>query len=715
MSTACPKSATEKLLAEFPPVSYDDWRTLVEAELKGAPFDKKMFSTTHEGITLKPIYCRSDTANLPHLNSLPGFAPFVRGASASGHVKEAWKISQEIAIASPMEFNHAARTSISGGLNALNMVLDRATRNGQDPDGAPAEDVGCGGLSLATLSDLDCALAGVDLETTPIFIRTGASALPVAALLLALVRSRKQAAVNLRGCIETDPLGVLAHEGRLPQSLGHAYAEMTVLTSWAVRNAPHLQTICVHSRPWHESGGSAVQELAYTVATGIEYLRQLHQRGVEVSVAAPRLRFAVTVGTNFFMEIAKLRALRMLWSRAVAVGGGGEAAQKLSLHVRSSQWNKSVVDPYNNLLRTTVESLAGVLGGCDSMQVGAYDEVARQPNDFSLRIARNTQLVLQKECHLNHVIDPAGGSWFIEHLTHELATRAWALFQEVEARGGMETALRAGGPQKAVDETAAKKRKAVGARRDSIVGVNQYANPKEPPLEGSVTEPKAFHQDRVRQLSAQRASRDAASTREVCARLAEWSEPRDDAFFDACAVAAGAGATLGEIISAIRNEDAPGEPIQPVCIARAAVGFEQLRAAMYRRPQGPAKVFLCNMGPLKEHKARADFARGFFSAGGYDVIAPAGFPTPAEAAAALRDSQAEVAVICATDENYPALVPALTAAIRANQPGTLIVLAGYPADQIAAHQKAGVEEFIHLRADAHEVLARIHAKLGISK
>lgn len=702
-----------KLLAEFPPVSYDDWRKLVEAELKGAPFDKKMLTATYEGITLKPIYRREDVANLPHVNSLPGFAPFVRGASASGYVKESWDVSQEIAVASPTEFNHAARNSISRGLNALNMVLDRATRNGHDPDWAPAEDVGCAGLSIATLGDLDRALDGVDLEKTSLFVRSGASALPFAAVLIALAKKRKKSLAHLRGCIEMDPLGVLTHEGKLPQSLSSAYGEMAALTRSAAASAPLLQTICVHSRAWHESGGSAVEELAYALATGVEYLRQLAQLGLDVNIVAPRIRFAVTVGTNFFLEIGKLRALRMLWSRAVAAAGGNEAAQKISLHVRTSQWNKTVVDPYNNLLRATVESFAGVLGGCDSLQVGAFDEVVRLPDDFSLRIARNTQLVLQKECELNHVVDPAGGSWFIENATAELATRAWALFQEVEKLGGMEVALRAGVPQKAVAATAAKKIKAVTSRRDSIVGVNQYANPKERPLEVTASDTKAFHKRRAQQVASHRTSLDDADNQIVLDRLAEIVGPKGDDFFDACVEAVSAGATLGEITRAIRIKDSPCEPITPVCITRVATPVEGLRAAMNRRASGPARVFLCNMGSLKEHKARADFSRGFFSVGGYEVISPAGFKTPEDAVTALLKSHADIAVICSTDENYPALVPALTEEIRAQKPGAIIVLAGYPPEQIEAHKKSGVDEFIHIRADVVEVLSRINERLGI--
>ncbi|HTL16119.1 MAG TPA: acyl-CoA mutase large subunit family protein, partial [Patescibacteria group bacterium] len=408
MSSQGPQPGARALLGEFAPVSYADWRTLVQAELKDAPFDKKMFTTTPEGIKLLPIYRRQDIAGLPHVNSLPGFAPFVRGARVSGYLPQSWSISQEIAFANVREFNHAARNSIGRGLTALNMVLDQATRDGHDPDWALPEQVGFGGLSIATLDDLDRALDGIDLETTSLFIRSGASAMPFAALLVALARRRKKPTTALKGCIEMDPLGVLAHQGKLPQSIDGAYREMVALTRWAADHAPQLQSICVHSRAWHESGANAVQELAFSLATGVEYLRASNLRELDVDLVAPRMRFAITVGSNFFMEIAKLRALRMLWSRAISAIGGNETSKRLTLHVRTSQWNKTVYDPYNNLLRSTVEAFAGVLGSCDSMQVGTFDEVVRRPDDFSQRLARNTQLVLQRECHLNQVIDPAG-------------------------------------------------------------------------------------------------------------------------------------------------------------------------------------------------------------------------------------------------------------------------------------------------------------------
>ena len=705
-----------RLLQDFPPVSYNDWRKVVETELKGAPFEKRMFTATPEGITLKPIYRSEDAANLPHVGSLPGLAPFARGSSAAGFLQHPWDISQAIHCSSAAEFNLAARNSLSRGLNALNMVLDMATRHGNDPDWAKPEDVGCGGLSIATVEDLGKALEGIDLKTVSLFVRSGASAMPFAVLLAALLRKRKQAASGLRGCVEMDPLGVLSHEGSLPQSLAGAYREMEAFTRWAAAQAPNLQTICVHSRAWHESGASAVQELAFTLATGVEYLREMNDRDLDANVVGPRVRFAITVGENFFMEIAKLRALRLLWSRAVEAFGGNENAQRVCLHVRTSHWNKTVYDAHNNLLRATVEAFAGAVGGCESMQVGAFDEVFRAPDDFSQRLARNTQLVLQKECELTQVIDPAGGSWYVESLTADLAGRAWSLFQEIEKRGGMAAALAAGFPQDAAAATAAEKIKAVRQRRQSIIGANQYANAKEKAPQVSPAEPEPFHQRRVRQIASYRTSLEDEENERVLDKLAQIIGLKGVDLFEGAVEAASAGATLGEIVRALRIHDHPCEPVRPVQLTRPAVVFEKLRAAAERhaiRTGQPPRVFLCNMGDLKDYKARADFARGFFAAGGYEVVSSGAFATPPEAAIAFAKSEAPVAVICSTDDRYPVLVPLLTAAIRVQSPRAILILAGFPKEQAQAHKKAGIDEFIHARADAVELLEKINHLLGV--
>jgi methylmalonyl-CoA mutase len=593
----------------------------------------------------------------------------------------------------------------------------------------------------------------VDLEVVPLFIRSGTSGLPIAALLAALAKKRGTNLSQLRGCVEMDPLGVLAHEGKLPQSLDAAYREMAACTAWAAKNAPGLQTVCVHSHSWHEAGGNAVQELAFVLATALEYLRGMNARGLDVETVAPRMRLAFTVGSHFFMEIAKLRASRLLWARLVAALGGSEAVQRASLHVRTSLFNKTVYDPYVNMLRTTVEAFAGVLGGCDSLQVGAFDEVVRPPDEFSQRIARNQQLLLREECHLTKVIDPAGGSWFVETLTDDLARRAWALFQEIERLGGMAKALCAGWPQKEVAKVAAERFKNVARRRDGIVGTNHYANATEQLLKVPVVDLAAFQKRRAQQVGAVRAavegsqrqaafdrlSRIVGQAKVVSATGREASSPQiklhseeenrpaagtdgstlltaGAALFEACMHAAAAGATLGEITSTVRSQDKPNEPVKPVSPTRAAIQFERLRRAVeaHAAKSGqPLKIFLATMGPLRQHKARADFARGFFEVAGFDVIVPPGFKTPGEAATAAFQSGAHTVCICSTDETYPALVPELVKALRARQPDLFIILAGYPAEQVAAHQAAGVNDFIHIRANALEGLTRLAARLGI--
>jgi len=314
---------------------------------------------------------------------------------------------------------------------------------------------------------------------------------------------------------------------------------------------------------------------------------------------------------------------------------------------------------------------------------------------------------------LARVIDPAGGSYYVEMLTTELAGRAWSLFQEVEKRGGMEDALREGFPQQAVGFTAAEKIKAVNRRRDALVGVNQYANAKEKRPEAPVAEGGAFHRLRVLQVAAYRTNMEDAENELVLKKLTEVIGQTGPRRFEACAAAAAAGATLGEIARTIRIHDTPCVGITPVCLHRAAEGFERLRAALDGQTIVNKNVFLCNLGTLADYKARADFSRGFLAVGGYSAISPEGFASPAEAAKAFAGSKCRVAVICSTDEKYPALVPDLARAIRAERPDAVLILAGFPQAHVENLKKAGVDEFIHVRADALEVLTAIHRRLGI--
>jgi methylmalonyl-CoA mutase len=699
--------------SEFSAATYDQWRKAAESALKGAPFDKKLLTRTYEEITLQPLYWQQDIEGLAHLDSLPGFTPYVRGTAVLGHTGEPWAIAQELPYSTPSALNEALRADLARGQTAINVVLDPATRAGLDADAARAENVGRHGVSISSLEDLGKALDRIDLEETPIFIQAGAMGLPIAALLAALVRKQAKSTEKLSGCIGMDPLGTLAAEGTLPGSLERAYDEAARLTTWSVSHAPRLQTMSVAGHPYHDGGASATQELAFTLATGVEYLRALQTRGLAVDDVAPRLRFAFSLGGNVFMEVAKLRAARLLWAKIVKAFGGSSEAQKLSIHARTSAWNKTLYDPYVNMLRTTTEALAGVVGGCNSLHVSPYDEAARAPDEFSRHIARNTHIILREECNIPRSIDPAGGSWYVEWLTDAVAKQAWSLFQDIEKQGGMFAALSAGLPQKQVAAVAVKRGTNTAQRRDVFVGINMYANTKDRPLEPAAIDFQALARERAAELAAYQEAVDPDWRQAALDKLAKAAP---EGVMEAAIHAASGGATLGGLSATLGASDQPAPRIDALCIQRGAVPFERLRDAarsFAARTGSPPKAFLANLGPIPQHKARADFTRGFLEVGGFEVIGNNGFPDAMAAANAALESGAPVVVICSTDETYPDFVPPLTKRLKEAKSKTAILLAGYPADHVEAFQAAGVDDFIHLRANCYELLASLQKKLGV--
>jgi len=698
---------------EFPTTSYDEWREAAEAALKGGSFEKRLITKTHEGIALQPMYRAEDVAELPHMGSLPGLPPFVRGTEPLGYKQQPWEISQELKDATPEAFNQALRADLERGQTAVNMRLDLATLLGEDADAAEPGLIGKDGLSVSCLDDLTTALDGVDPEQTPIIVQAGASGLPLLSMVLAMLEKQSRSGAKLRGCIGGDPLGELAGSGRLPRSLKGAYEDMAQLTRWAAAEAPKLRTVLVRSHPYHDGGGNAVQELGFALATGVEYLRELQARGVTIDQAAPRILFAFSLGSNLFMEIAKLRAARMLWAKIVAAFGGGEDAQKMHIHTRTSGWNKTLYDPDVNMLRATTEAFSGVRGGCDSLHIGPKDEIAGVPSDFSRRVARNAHAVLREEAGLTRAVDPAGGSWYVENLTDTRAAKSWDLFREVEKQGGMAKALSADFPQNEVGAVSDQRAKAYAQRRDIFVGTNMYPNPADKPLVPEALDHAALQQQRATKLKAFRQAVDAGAHQSALDKLAK--APPDDRVKAAVAAAA-AGATLNDLCSALATGEQADPVIEPVAIKRGAELFENLRKkseAFAARTGSPPKVFLANMGPIPQHKARADFSRGFLEVGAFEVIGNDGFETTDQACQAAVASGAGAVVICSTDKTYPDLAPNLAKGIKAAKPDTLVLVAGYPADHVDAFKAAGVDDFIHIRANCYELLDKLQNKMGV--
>jgi methylmalonyl-CoA mutase len=706
----------ERLLAEFSGATLDQWHEEVVKLLKGAPFEKKMLTPTYEGITLKAIYTRDDVRDLAFPAVMPGDSPYPRSTRVLGFREGPWLVAQELPYPTYEELNQALREDLDRGQTAVNLLLDRATQAGLDPDMAAVGEVGAGGTSIASVIGLSQALDGVDLERVPILVQPGSAALPFAALVVALLRRQGKDPAGLRGSLGMDPLAGLVTHGELPVSLGRAWDELALLTGWAATHAPSVTTVSAYGFPYHDSGASAVQELAFALATAVEHLRQLESRGLDVETVAPRILFGLGVGSHFFMEVAKLRAARMLWAQVVQAAGGSAGAARMTLHARSSSWNKTRFDPHTNILRATTEAFAAVLGGCDSLHVAPFDEALGTPSEQGRRIARNTQTILREEVHLDAIIDPAGGSWAVETLTAQVAEKAWALFQQIESEGGMLAALEKGIPQQLVAEVAEQRRKAIAGRRDVILGVNVYPNAAESRPVRRVPDIEGLHASRSARLQELRCNPEHAENVKVLETLQHILDSRPEDLFEAVVAAAAQGATIGEFTRTLRAGDGPRPRVRPVHVHRGAELFECLREQVmaWRQDQGDGpQVFVAAVGTLAELAPRIDFTRGFFQVGGFAVQADQPCATAAEALTAAAASGAPIVVILSTDERYPDVIPSVAPALKAARPGVTLVVAGYPIDHIDAFKQAGIDEFIHVRSDVHATLAALAKKVGV--
>jgi methylmalonyl-CoA mutase len=539
------------LFDEFLIPTTEEWRQAVLQSLRDRSFES-LITHTEEGIDLPPMLRREDTADIQHQHTLPGQPPYVRGTHAAGYLQQPWFIAQELDAPTPNAFNEALRHALAQGQTAVTIRLDAPARNGRNPDQAKSWEVGREGLTLATADDFALALQNIPITSTiakvvvpiPIFLYPGTSPLSLLALLVAAVRKEEGQTADLQGCLAADPLAILASKGALPVSLEQAYDEMAYITKWAADNTPRLATLVVSSVGYHERGGSAVEELAFGMATGVAYLRAMQARGIAIETAAHHFRFQFAIGSQFFTEIAKVRAARLLWSQIVAAFGGDNEAQQIRIDGRTAQRNKASSDPYINILRGTSEALAAALGGVDTLHIAPFDEPIRQPDDFSRRLARNTQIILQEESHLTRLIDPAGGAYAVEYLTDQLARRAWALFQEVEGMGGMAAALQAGFPQARIQKLAEAREAKIESGEMALVGVNRYVNEEETPLTADAPDYDQIYQERVAQVTAYRANHDTAARQ---AALDQLREAPPEGIVEAAIAAAAAGATLNDL------------------------------------------------------------------------------------------------------------------------------------------------------------------------
>lgn len=705
-----------KLKETFPVPTYEEWKAVVEKDLKGAPFEKKLVTKTYEGINLQPLYTKNDIENLPFTKEFPGLDNFLRGNNAAGYSEKNWEVAQEIPYGLAEEFNEALKHDLKRGLTAVNLQLDTATKLGLDADYADKGLVGDKGVSISGLKSIARALEGVDLAKTPLFINAGFSSLPILMLLEAYLKKQGIDGKAISGAIDADPLGYASAAGSLPVSLESALNEMKLALDITAKKEYNLRVIGVCSLPYHNAGANAVQELAYVMATAVEYIRYFLDKSIELQHILRSIRFTFGVGPNFFMEVAKFRAARLLWAKITEAFGAKQEDRKAVIHARTSRINQTKYDPYVNMLRTTTEAFSAVIGGVDSMHTNHFDELFGIPNEFSRRIARNVQIILSEESHLSQLIDPAGGSYYVEKLTQDVALEAWKQFQQIEDKGGMSKALESGFIKEKIDDVVALIRNDYSKRKSVLVGTNMYANATEQPHPERKPDHEAIYKKRAEYLQKFRVAGDQNKHTSIIDKLHKLTDMDSADALEHGIDALLEGATYGELCKYLRANNASVVDFPAPKPIRLAELFEELRdaSAAYKKEHGKApQLFLANMGPVKQYKARADFSRGFFEVAGFEVFYPSGFSTTEVAAEAALASDFKAVVICSTDDTYPELVPPITKAIKEKKPEVQVIVAGYPKDQIDMHKEAGVDDFIYLGCDAYQLLANLLKKIGV--
>lgn len=699
-------SMEKRLLEEFVPPTYEEWVDASVAALKGKPFEK-LFMKTYEGITTQPIYRRVEAENLEHLkNNLPGEYPFVRGTKADGYKKEIWDVEQEINYAMPDDFNAALRRDLMCGQNTVALrfnedVFTQVFKNKAEKS--------CPGTVVRNLEDMKAALDGVLLDCCHVHLMPTNYPVVFFSLFNAYLKSQNLSLADVKGVFRIDPLGSLAKHGEIKTDAEHFYKAMALILKKVVAKKSALRTIEVDTSVYTDGGANAVQEIAYALATAVEYIRGVGNNGVDIKDIASHLSFTCGVGANFFMEIAKLRALRMLWAKVAKEFGADVEGQKIHMHTKTAKLNKTKLDQYVNMLRVTIETLAAVVAGTDAHTVTPFDAQFGLPKDFSRRISRNVQLFLAEECNMRDSIDPAGGSWYVETMTATLAEKGWEMFQQIEANGGMYKELLAGNIQTAVKAIHDQRVKSLSTRKDVIVGTNRFPNGNERDVDVITYDYEAAFNHVKANLNSPAAAgkadalKDVAADEKICAIT--------EAFIN--------GANVYDVIGKVCCQCCCNTTVtaEKIDVSRLAEAFEAIRAASaeYKAHNGFApKIFLANMGILKQHKPRADFAQDFFATGGFDIIYNQGFMSNQETAKAAIESDAKIIVICSTDDTYPDIVPEVAKTIKAANPDKFIVLAGYPTEFVEQFKEAGVDEFIHVKANIYNVLLAVQKQLGIA-
>ncbi len=660
--------------------SRERWAAMAARETKGA----ELAWHTPEGLVIPPLFTAADTAGWDP--GLPGEPPFVRGVRATMYAGRPWTIRQYAGFSTAEESNAFYRRNLAAGQKGLSVAFDLATHRGYDSDHPRVVgDVGKAGVAIDTVEDMKILFDGIPLDRMSVSMTMNGAVIPTMAFFIVAAEEQGVRQAALDGTIQNDILKEFMVRNTYIYPPAPSMRIVADIIAYTAANMPKWNSISISGYHMHEAGATAAQELAFTLADGREYVRAVMARGLDIDAFAGRLSFFFGIGMNFFMEVAKLRAARLLWAEVMtALGAKDPRSLMLRTHCQTSGVSLTARDPYNNIIRTTLEALAAVLGGTQSLHTNSFDEALALPTDFSARIARNTQLILQHETGITRVVDPLGGSYYVEALTRDLAQQARALMAEMDAAGGMVAAIEAGLPQRAIEEAAAARQARADNGEEVIVGVNRYQLENEPEVELLDIDNAAVRAAQVERLARVRAARDPGRVEAALAALREGA--RGDANLLALAIeAARARATLGEISDALEaafgRYDAVPRTVKGVYartfgahprVAQVREGVE----ALTRRNGRPPRVLIAKMGQ-DGHDRGAKVVASAYADFGFEVTLGPLFQTPAEAAALALARDVDIVGASSLAAGHLTLVPELITALRqAGRPDIRVVAGG---------------------------------------
>jgi methylmalonyl-CoA mutase len=696
----------------------EEWAKLAQKELKDKPLDSLTWNTL-EGIPVQPLYTAEDLDGLDHLGSLPGFAPFTRGPRATMYAGRPWTIRQYAGFSTAEESNAFYRKALAAGQQGVSVAFDLATHRGYDSDHPRVEgDVGKAGVAIDSVEDMKILFDGIPLDKVSVSMTMNGAVIPILANFIVTGEEQGVDRKLLSGTIQNDILKEFMVRNTYiypPEPSMRIIADIIEYTS---DEMPKFNSISISGYHLQEAGANLVQELAFTLADGREYVRAALARGMDVDAFAGRLSFFFAIGMNFFMEVAKLRAARLLWHRIMTEFAPKKASSlMLRTHCQTSGVSLQEQDPYNNVVRTAYEAMAAALGGTQSLHTNALDEAIALPTDFSARIARNTQLILQEETGITHVIDPLAGSYYVESLTAQLAEEAWKLIAEIEEMGGMTKAVVSGMPKLRVEETAARRQAMIDRGEEVIVGVNKYRLTKEDPIDILDIDNAAVRDNQIARLQRIRAARDEAKCQATLAEITRRAKEGGN-LLEAAVEAARARASVGEISSAMEEifgrHRAEVKTLAGVYGAayEGDAGFAQIQTDVEQFAQEEGRrprMLVVKMGQDGHDRGAKVIATAFADIG-FDVDVGPLFQTPEEAADDAIDNDVHVVGISSLAAGHKTLAPKLIEALKAKDAGDIIVICGgvIPQQDYEYLKSAGVKAIFgpgtNIPAAAREIL-----------